>query len=57
MNDVLEHSLPELIRWFGDREAQWLCDRVRGIDSGAVEGHGEQKSMSREETFSDRHQR
>jgi DNA polymerase-4 len=52
VNDVLEHPLPELIRWFGDREAQWLYERVRGIDSGAVEGHGEQKSMSREETFS-----
>ncbi|HEV7703477.1 MAG TPA: DNA polymerase IV [Gemmatimonadaceae bacterium] len=52
VNDVLEHPLPELIRWFGDREGQWLYERVRGIDSGAVEGHGEQKSMSREETFS-----
>jgi DNA polymerase-4 len=51
VNDVLEHPLPELIRWFGDREGQWLYDRVRGIDSGSVEGHGEQKSMSREETF------
>jgi DNA polymerase-4 len=52
VNDVLEHPLPELIRWFGDREGQWLYDRVRGIDSGSVEGQGEQKSMSREETFS-----
>ncbi|MBK5188660.1 MAG: DNA polymerase IV [Gemmatimonadaceae bacterium] len=52
VNDVLDHSLPELIRWFGDREGQWLWDRVRGIDSSLVEGHGEQKSMSREETFS-----
>ena len=52
VNDVLEHPLPALIRWFGDREGQWLFDRVRGIDSGSVEGHGEQKSMSREETFS-----
>lgn len=52
VNDVLEHPLPELIRWFGDREGQWLYDRVRGIDSGSVDGHGEQKSMSREETFS-----
>ena len=52
VTDVLEHPLSELIRWFGDREGQWLYDRVRGIDSGAVEGHGEQKSMSREETFS-----
>ena len=52
VNDVLEHPLSELIRWFGDREGQWLYDRVRGIDGGTVEGHGEQKSMSREETFS-----
>jgi DNA polymerase-4 len=52
VNDVLEHPLSELIRWFGDREGQWLWDRVRGIDSGVVEGHGDQKSMSREETFS-----
>ena len=52
VNDVLEHPLPELIRWFGDREGQWLYDRVRGMDTGSVEGHGEQKSMSREETFS-----
>jgi DNA polymerase-4 len=52
VNDVLEHPLSELIRWFGDREGQWLWDRVRGIDGGAVEGHGDQKSMSREETFS-----
>lgn len=51
VNDVLEHPLSELIRWFGDREGQWLYDRVRGIDSAAVEGHDEQKSMSREETF------
>ncbi len=52
VNDVLEHPLPELIRWFGDREGQWLHDRVRGVDGALVEGHGEQKSMSREETFS-----
>jgi len=52
VTDVLEHPLSELIRWFGDREGQWLFDRVRGIDSAPVEGHGEQKSMSREETFS-----
>jgi DNA polymerase-4 len=52
VNDVLEHPLAELIRWFGEREGQWLYDRVRGIDGGSVEGHGEQKSMSREETFS-----
>lgn len=52
VNNVLEHPLPELVQWFGEREGQWLWDRVRGIDSGEVEGHGDQKSMSREETFS-----
>ncbi len=52
VNDVLEHPLSELIHWFGDREGQWLYDRVRGVDGAPVEGHGEQKSMSREETFS-----
>ncbi|MEP7066574.1 MAG: DNA polymerase IV [Gemmatimonadota bacterium] len=51
VSDVLEHPLPELIRWFGEREGQWLYDRVRGIDGGAVDGRGDQKSMSREETF------
>jgi DNA polymerase-4 len=51
VNDVLDHPLPELIRWFGDREGQWLFDRVRGIDGSPVEGREEQKSMSREETF------
>ena len=51
VNDVLEHPLSELVRWFGEREGHWLWDRVRGIDSGEVEGHGDQKSMSREETF------
>jgi DNA polymerase IV len=51
VNDVLAHELPELIRWFGDSEGQWLWHRVRGVDSSPVEGREEQKSMSREETF------
>jgi DNA polymerase-4 len=49
--DVLQYDVPTLTRWFGEREALWLHDRVRGIDAGVVEGHGEAKSISRDETF------
>ena len=49
--DVLQYDVPTLTRWLGEREALWLHDRVRGIDGGAVEGHGEAKSISRDETF------
>jgi DNA polymerase-4 len=41
-----------LAQWLGAREAAWLYSRVRGIDSGEVEPHGEAKSISRDETFS-----
>jgi DNA polymerase-4 len=49
--DVLQYSLETLERWFGAREARWLYDRVRGIDDRPVEGRGEAKSISRDETF------
>jgi DNA polymerase-4 len=49
--DVLQYDLPTLTRWFGAREAAWLYDRVRGVDHGDVESHGEAKSISRDETF------
>lgn len=49
--DVLQYDLPTLVRWLGEREARWLYDRVRGIDHGEVERHGEAKSISRDETF------
>ena len=49
--DVLAYDLPTLTQWLGEREAAWLYDRVRGIDHGDVEGHGEVKSISRDETF------
>jgi DNA polymerase-4 len=52
VTDVLEHDLETLTRWLGPREAEWLYRRVRGIDAGEVQGHGEQKSISRDETFS-----
>ncbi|MGH7619137.1 MAG: DNA polymerase IV, partial [Gemmatimonadaceae bacterium] len=49
--DVLQYDLATLTTWLGAREAAWLYDRVRGIDHGDVETHGEAKSISRDETF------
>ena len=49
--DVLQYDVPTLARWLGEREAEWLYDRVRGIDHGVVEPHFEAKSISRDETF------
>jgi DNA polymerase-4 len=49
--DVLQYGLPTLTRWLGGREAEWLYDRVRGVDFSVVEPHFEAKSISRDETF------
>lgn len=49
--DVLQYDLPALTQWLGAREAEWLFERVRGIDHSEVETHGEAKSISRDETF------
>jgi DNA polymerase-4 len=49
--DVLQYDVQTLGQWLGERGAQWLYNRVRGIDHGEVEGHGEAKSISRDETF------
>lgn len=49
--DVLERDLPTLRRLLGEREAEWLWNRVRGISESVVEGGGEAKSISRDETF------
>ncbi len=51
--DVLQHGLPALRRWLGDREAEWLWDRVRGVSDSPVESGGEAKSISRDETFAE----
>ncbi|MDQ3950132.1 MAG: hypothetical protein M3282_07280, partial [Gemmatimonadota bacterium] len=51
--DVLRHDLPALQRWLGDRQAEWLWDRVRGISDSPVESGGEAKSISRDETFAE----
>lgn len=49
--DVLQYDLATLRGWLGDREAEWLWVRVRGVDDGDVETGGEAKSISRDETF------
>ncbi len=49
--DVLQYDVPTLARWLGAREAEWLYERVRGIDHAVVESFGEAKSISRDETF------
>jgi DNA polymerase-4 len=49
--DVLERDLPTLERWFGEREGGWLWDRVHGVSHSEVESGGDQKSISRDETF------
>jgi len=49
--DALAYDLPTLEAWLGSRGA-WLFARIRGEHDGAVETHGEAKSMSRDETFS-----
>ncbi|MDQ6886011.1 MAG: DNA polymerase IV [Gemmatimonadota bacterium] len=49
--DVLRYDPPSLRYFLGERLADWLYERVRGIDAGAVEPALEAKSLSRDETF------
>ena len=49
--DVLQYDVATLTQWIGQRDAEWLYNRVRGIDHGEVESHGDAKSISRDETF------
>jgi len=51
VSDVLQYDVATLSQWLSEREAEWLYNRVRGIDHGEVEGHGDAKSISRDETF------
>ncbi len=53
VRDVLPYDAVTLSRWLGDREGEWLYERVRGIDRSEVESRGEAKSISRDETFSE----
>ncbi|HEX6576433.1 MAG TPA: DNA polymerase IV [Gemmatimonadaceae bacterium] len=49
--DVLQYNVPTLQSWFGKREAEWLWERVQGINDSEVDPGGDAKSISRDETF------
>lgn len=51
--DVRRHTLDDLRMLVGAREAEWLWNRAHGVDHSEVEGGGEAKSISRDETFSE----
>ena len=52
VTDVLQYDVATLAQWLGEREAEWLYARVRGIDASEVEADvGEAKSIHRDETF------
>ena len=51
VRDVLPHDTATLTRMVGERAAEWLWERVRGIDASAVSTREIPKRMSREETF------
>ncbi len=51
VEDVLRHDRATLVAWLGQREADWLYERVRGVDDGDVVADREPKSISRDETF------
>jgi DNA polymerase-4 len=49
--DVQRVDRAELVRRLGEREGEWLWERVRGLDDSAVEPWTEPKSISRDTTF------
>ena len=49
--DLLKHDIVALRRMLGTNAAEWLWDRAHGIGGSEIEGHGDRKSMSRDETF------
>ena len=51
VRDVRRLTIDDLRLLLGAREAEWLWNRVRGVDHSEVEGGGEAKSISRDETF------
>jgi DNA polymerase-4 len=51
--DVRRLTLDDLRLLIGPREADWLWNRAHGVDDADVEGGGEAKSISRDETFSE----
>jgi DNA polymerase-4 len=51
VREAAAHDLPTLARLVGEREAEWLWERIRGVDSSTVSEREVTKRMSREETF------
>lgn len=51
VDDVLRRDHRLLVSQLGEREGEWLHQRVRGIDAAEVESRREPKSISRDETF------
>jgi DNA polymerase-4 len=53
VTDVLQYDLPTLRHWLGERAAEWLWNRVHGVDGSGVDPRGEAKRISRDETFAE----
>jgi len=51
VGDAVRQERRTLAQWLGEREGNWLFERVRGIDRAPVEADREVKSVSRDETF------
>jgi DNA polymerase IV len=51
VGDAVRQGRGTLVEWLGEREGNWLFERVRGIDRAPVEADREVKSVSRDETF------
>jgi DNA polymerase-4 len=51
VDEAVAAGRANLTAWFGEREGEWLWDRVRGVDRSMVEPGGDPKSISRDETF------
>ncbi|HUQ45593.1 MAG TPA: DNA polymerase IV [Gemmatimonadaceae bacterium] len=51
VEDVLALDAAALARLVGARDAEWLAERVRGVDEAEVEERDVARSISRDETF------
>jgi DNA polymerase-4 len=49
--DVLDADPATLRRYLGDKLAEWLTRKARGLGSSSLHGRDQQKGMSREDTF------
>ncbi|HEY2806596.1 MAG TPA: DNA polymerase IV [Gemmatimonadales bacterium] len=51
VDEALAAGADNLRAWLGDREGLWLWTRIHGEDEARVERNGDNKSISRDETF------